>query len=153
MARSRKIRRRVGDVVQIPLDHELFGYGRVLHEPLMAFYTLINRAPSSLDEMILSPVAFKIFVMNHAITGGKWRVIGNRPLESDLLVEPIFFKRDRITGRLALYRDSTGEETPATKEECSCLECAAVWEPEHVEDRLRDLNAGRMNKWVESLRA
>ena len=28
----------------------------------------------------------------------------------------------------------------------------AVWEPAHVEDRLRDHYAGAPNKWVESLR-
>ncbi|WP_448115483.1 hypothetical protein [Mesorhizobium amorphae] len=31
------------------------------------------------------------------------------------------------------------------------LECAAVWDPEHVVDRLRDPADGRPNKWVERL--
>lgn len=48
----------------------------------------------------------------------------------------------------------TGEsvENPATPEECAVLERAAVWDPGHVEDRLRDHFAGQSNKWVESLR-
>jgi hypothetical protein len=33
----------------------------------------------------------------------------------------------------------------------NCRESRAVWEPEHVLDWLRDLAAGRPNKWVESL--
>ena len=43
-------------------------------------------------------------------------------------------------------------ERLAIAEECVGLERAAVWEPEHVEDRLRDHFAGRSNRWVESLK-
>jgi len=76
-------------------------------------------------------------------------------LSPESRTEPFFYKQDAITGRLALYHStfaSTNWERPASREECAGLEAAAVWEPEHVEDRLRDHFAGRPNKWVESLR-
>lgn len=45
-----------------------------------------------------------------------------------------------------------GGEEPASRQELEGLEVAAVWDPEHVEDRLRDHFSGRPNKWVESIR-
>jgi len=39
-----------------------------------------------------------------------------------------------------------------TRKESQGLEAAAVWEPEHIEDRLRDHFDGKPNKWLESLR-
>jgi hypothetical protein len=70
---------------------------------------------------------------------------------------PFFFKQDSFNGRLFLYNSSLltadqGYECPATLAECSGLERAAVWDPEHVVDRLRDHAAGRPNQWVESLK-
>jgi hypothetical protein len=76
--------------------------------------------------------------------------IGNRPLEHDMIAEPVFFKQDPINNRFFKYYEST--TVAATRQECLGLERAAVWEPEHVEDRLRDHYAGVTNKWVESLK-
>jgi len=45
-----------------------------------------------------------------------------------------------------------GHIRQASRAECEGLERCAVWEPEHVEDRLRDHFAGKPNVWVESLR-
>jgi len=90
--------------------------------------------------------------MNRAVTAGIWPVVGNIPLEDALLVDRLFSKQDDISGRLTTYRSGTGEETPATLKECEGLEAAAVWDAEHIVDRLNDHFAGRANKWVESLR-
>ncbi|HEY0158466.1 MAG TPA: hypothetical protein VGF28_14380 [Thermoanaerobaculia bacterium] len=89
--------------------------------------------------------------MNRAITSGRWKVLGHVPLDEPLQREPAFFKQDPLSGELTLYR--SGTEYPASAEECQELERAAVWDPEHVEDRLRDHFDGRSNRWVESLRA
>jgi hypothetical protein len=90
--------------------------------------------------------------MNYSVTDGIWPIIGHEPLSQELLQEPLLCKKDAITGQLTIYRDSTGEEISATQEQCEKLEIAAVWEPSHVEDRLRDHFAGRPNKWANSLR-
>jgi len=95
--------------------------------------------------------------MNHAVTSGRWPVIGAVPLSDDERRRPErFFKQDPLNSNLTIYWEDpeSGEphEIPALLEEAENLECAAVWDPEHVEDRLRDHFAGRPNKWVESLR-
>lgn len=89
--------------------------------------------------------------MNHAVTGGRWKRVGHKSLSDAEARPPAKFIRDRLTpGRYRIYED--GKMREATRKECEGLEAAAVWEPEHVEDRLRDHYAGRPNKWVESLR-
>ena len=152
MSRKKNGSRNVGDVVAIPLGDGTFGFGRVLENALVAFYDYKSHRIESTDAITAAKVAFSIPVMKYALTSGMWAVIDNVPLDEDLLHEPLFFKKDPITKELSIYRDSTGEEVSATREECEGLECAAVWEPEHVVDRLNDHFAGRPNKWVESMR-
>ena len=60
-------------------------------------------------------------------------------------------KRDRISGKVTVYTE--GVEVPADERATLRLEVAAVWDPEHVVERLRDYYDGRPNKWAESLRA
>lgn len=153
MSRKRRFRRTLGDVIAIALGDGTYSYGRVLREPLIAFYNLRSETILPMESVLSCPIAFVLFVMNYPITDGTWPVIGNAPLAGNLLDEPLFFKRDSISGALTIYRDSTGKEIPATREQCKNLERAAVWEPNHIVSRLQDHFAGRPNKWVESLRA
>jgi hypothetical protein len=152
MSKKGKVPRKVGDVVAVPLGDGTYGFGRVLQEPLMAFYDLRKNAIPGLQDVLRAPVAFIVYVMNFAVTDGVWQIIGKAPLNGKLLDEPLFFKKDSVSGALSVYRDSTGEERPASREECETLERAAVWEPSHVVDRLVDYFAGRPNKWLESMR-
>lgn len=140
----------IGSVVEISLENGSKCYARVLSKPLMAFYSF--RSDSSLDvpQIIEQAIAFKIWVMNSAVTSGRWRVIGYAPLEQEHEVSPWFFKQDAISKALSIYQN--GIERPASREECEGLECAAVWSAEHVESRLEDHFAGKANKWVEALK-
>ena len=152
MSSKKKVRRRVGDVVAIPLGDGSYGFGRVLRTPLVAFYDLRKSNISELQDVLCAPVAFIVAVMKYALNDGDWPVIGYAPLEEALMKEPLFFKKDGISGSLSIYRDSSGVFTPASREQCEGLECAAVWDRCHLVDRLIDHFAGRPNKWVESMR-
>lgn len=149
VTRRPRASRTEGDVVRIDLGGGWRAYARVLREPLLAFYDLKTNQDPAIEAIVSSPIAFKIWVMNSAITSGRWSVIGHDDLAG---TEPQewFCKEDPLSGRLSKY--SEGEEVTTTFEECSTLERAAVWEAEHVEDRLRDHFKGRPNKWVDSLR-
>ncbi len=145
----RRARRKVGDILKIDLGDGTFSFGRVLPEPLVAFYDSRSSIEPEIEEILSAKIAFKIWVMNLAITSGRWAVIGSLPLEEHLKAPPMFFKQDPVNGELTVYHLAV--ETPATREECEGLERAAVWSPEHVEDRLRDFYAKAPNRWVESL--
>lgn len=150
MTTRRKSRRRIGDIVKILLPDNFYCFGRVLQEPLVAFYDLHVREIPDIDVIISSPILFKVWVMNSAITTGRWVIVGNRDVDDRTATEPEFFKQDTISKKYSRYFNNM--ETPATKAECIGLECAAVWDAEHVEERLVDHYAGRPNKWVESLK-
>lgn len=142
----------MGDVLSIQLSGSRLAFAWVLPDPLMAFFDFWSYAPPPpVEEIVVRPVAFRIWVMKYAVTAGLWPVIGHVPVPQALMEPPEFFKQDALSGRLSIYR--TGEaERPASHEECSRLERAAVWDPQHVVDRLEDHFAGRLNKWVESMR-
>lgn len=143
-----------GNIVRIELDADRHCYGQVAYEPLIVFFAGIHDGDLALDRIPMLPVAFKLWVMKYALTKSIWPVIGNRDVTTENATEPYFFKQDQFSGRLALHHSTfaaTNYEKPATLSECRGLECAAVWDPEHVVDRLRDLADGRPNKWVDSL--
>jgi hypothetical protein len=156
--RSKMTRRQPGQVVLIELGQGNCSYARVLNDPLVAFYDLLCRTTGeiSVDEVISSPVAFTLMVMNHAITRGRWPVVGRVDISPEFQVPPPFCKQDAVTGKLSIYQEvpelAPNYERPARVGECLGLETAAIWEPEHVEDRLRDHFAGEPNKWVEQLK-
>jgi hypothetical protein len=144
-------KRTVGDVVVIDLGDGFHTYARVLEEASFAFYDGRANEELTVDRIVTLPILFQVAVMDHAIKRRRWVVIGNAPLDDLLLNPPPRFIQDPIRkDRFRIY--AKGQIRPATKEECIGLECAAVWEPTHVEDRLRDHYSGRQNKWVESLK-
>ena len=74
------------------------------------------------------------------------------PIKQEYQTTPLKFIQDSLNpNNFELYNPNTGEITKATREQCEGLECAAVWEAEHVEDRLRDYFDGKPNTWVEQL--
>jgi hypothetical protein len=146
-------------VVEIPLGRGRRAVGRLLREPLVEFYDaeVRNQDAIDIDRIVEKSVAFTIWVMNSAVTSGRWSKIGKKPLtDAEQIRVTRFCKRDDLTDQLSIYWTDplSGEvhEIPASHEECAALEPAAVWSAEHVEDRLRDHFDGLTNKWLESMR-
>lgn len=143
--------RKVGAFVKIRLDKKWHTYARILEEAAFAFYDCRTNKELSLEEICSKPILFITAVYKSAVTKGRWKKVGYLPLEPHLKESPKFFIQDALDPtKFFIYHK--GEITPATREECEGLECEAVWEAEHVEDRLRDYYAGRPNIWFESLK-
>lgn len=143
-------RRRVGDVVRIDLGAGFHTYARVLPNASFAFYDCRLVGEASLPEILACQVLFRIAVMNHAVKTGRWPVIGHEPLKGAMLILPSEFMQDPIDKTTFSY--DNGVIPAATGEQCRGLERASVWEPEHVEDRLRAHYAGNVNHIVELLK-
>ncbi|MCJ8056564.1 immunity 26/phosphotriesterase HocA family protein [Shinella curvata] len=151
---SKRIRRRIGDILQIDLGDSQHCYAQVAGEPVIVFFDGIFTETISMEDIPRLPVAFRLAVSNYAVTRGVWPVIGSRPLTPENAEEPFFYKQDN-RDRLFLYHSSFAAqnyERPASLADCIGLECAAVWDPEHVVDRLRDHALGQPNRWVEILK-
>lgn len=157
-AKRSRVRRLEGSIVKIPLGNGKSAYGLVLKEPLIAVFDreFADAEEPEPESLVSLPIAFEVMVMNYAVTEGHWPVVGRVTVPDHLEGTRRFCKQDLITGELSIYHEieelAPYYEQKATPEECRGLETAAVWEPEHVEDRIRDHFAGRPNVWVEQLR-
>jgi hypothetical protein len=143
-------KRRVGDIVKIPLGDTTHAYARVLPDASFAFYDSRGTEEMEIDRIVGLPVLFFAAVMKRAINSGRWKVVGHISRGDGLRAPPQFIQDPLDKNRFRIYED--GQMRPATRQECLGLECAAVWEPEHVEGRLRDHYAGRKNETFERLR-
>jgi hypothetical protein len=148
---AKRQQRIAGDVVEVDLGDGSHTYARVLEEAMFAFYDCRTTEDLAVDAIIAGGILFIIPVMDHAVKRGRWIVVGSAPLNAALMNPPPRFMQDALNlDSFSIYEK--GKIRSATKEECIGLEREAVWDPGHVEDRIRDHYLGRKNKWVESLK-
>lgn len=147
--RPKRVRRQAGDVVEISLDtHGLVAYAVILESPKFAVFD--GREVSSVEEALKRHPMFYVSVMHRAVTSGRWTVIKVKPdVVPALKALPTFIQDPIHREKFQIYE--RGTMRPATRAECEPLERTAVWDPEHVEDRIRDAYAGLENKWLRSL--
>jgi hypothetical protein len=93
--------------------------------------------------IVMRPVLF-VLAVGRGASKGHWPKIGDVPLETAPIPIPDQFMQDIITGACEIV-DEVFNRRPARPEECIALERAAVWDPAHVEERLRDHYGGRPN--------
>lgn len=149
-----------GRVVRINLGDGRCGYGRQLNNPTVEFYDRVGKPGEAIDliDLVSAPVAFTIAVMDYAFRRqGGWELLDVVPLtQNERSTVERYAMQDVSTNAISIYWSDpisgTSGEMPATFAECHGLERCAVWDPHHVEDRLRDHFDGRPNVWVESLR-
>ena len=121
-----------GAVLRIPLSDGRAAYCQMLQSPEMAFF-----ASESLGEPL-----FRLWVHKAAYSTGRWIRLMNMPVHPALEEAVPRFKKDPVNQKLSLYFPG-GKEVPAEPEQCKGLERAAVWDAEHVEERLEAYLEGR----------
>lgn len=88
---------------------------------------------------------FFVSVYKDLLQDGEWKVVGNRRFEDEEDAwAPPRCVIDAITKKGSLYY--RGEIIPCEYEECKDLEIAAVWDREHVVDRIMG-----DDKWLEAI--
>ncbi len=142
-----------GAILEINIEDKYY-YAQIIKSKGCAFFDLQSETPLKDYSVLLdTPVLFTVAVYNDVITQGKWLQVGKLDIREDLQSEPYQFIQDSLNPQnFELYNPNTGEIIPSTREACEGLESAAVWEAEHVEDRIKDHYAGKSNVWVEQLK-
>jgi hypothetical protein len=105
----------------------------------------------SAEEIVQVKSLFKVMVMDRAIKSFRWPVIGHVELPPVWLHPVKFYKQDALHPERLFIKWSDGTEIPTDLQGIERLEKAAIWDPEHVEDRIMDHFAGRPNRWLKSL--
>lgn len=140
-----------GAVIRKTLDDRTY-YGRLLEFPWAAFYDHRTEEPSKdLDEITARPILFTLAAHKDLIARDQWEVVGRRALEASLRPPPAQRVVDALDPDHYQIIDGEGDIREATREEVEGLEPAAVWEPEHIADRLEDHYAGRPNRWLKNM--
>lgn len=129
-------------------------YAQILTMYECAFFDVQLKEPLE-DLSILShcPVLFIICLYRDVISSGCWPKVGKLPIREGFLPLPMqYIHHDYSEVEWELYDPNTGAIRPSTREECLGLECCAVWDRRHVEDRLSDHYAGVSCKWTDNMR-
>ncbi len=144
-----------GAILEVNIEDQYYVYAQILRNgDGIAFFDYKTK-DKLIDLSILEKceILFIIVVYNDVITQGKWVKVGKLPIRKELEVLPMKFIQDNLNpNNFEHYNPNTGEITKATRAECEGLERSAVWEANHVEDRIRDYYLGVPNIWVEQLK-
>ncbi|WP_349407793.1 Imm26 family immunity protein [Pseudalkalibacillus sp. SCS-8] len=92
-----KFKNNVGDVFEIPIEINKIGYGRILiiDYPIIfcEFYNIIPSKKYTLNELKEKETILSIWCSNHGLRKGEWNVVGNIPIETEVIL-PYFWKKD-----------------------------------------------------------
>lgn len=152
MKKSTKQQRTIGAIVKIPLEKEFYGYARILKGTSFAFYDIRSKNElTDLEKIVSCSILFIVSVSAYAVTDGRWIKIGKLPLDNSFDILPPRYIQDLLSPEnyKIIYSDGTVKQ--AKKEECNRLERFAVWQPQHVEERLNDYFAGRKNRYLNQM--
>jgi hypothetical protein len=132
MSKGKK-RIKLGDVHAIVLPNQKFAFGRVFWDASIGIYKHIG---DNIDDLpTTEEYQFVVGVYADVLKSGNWPVVDNRPFSNnDEKWPPPNCVKDKISGGYSIYY--RGEFRKASKEECEGLETAAVWEAEHIIDRI-----------------
>lgn len=140
-----------GDFIRIDLDGK-WAYGRVF-ENVVGFYNLLSQQEDDLSFISHQDFLFKLPVMRNALDGKTWPVIGHNPI-AQYEEEPVEFLSVRTnTDNAEYFGTISGSDCyPISYEKAKTLELLAVYEPEHIVERLIDHFEGRKNPTAEMFR-
>lgn len=129
------------------LDDGWTYYARLLEFPWAAFYRHRTKGRSdALADIAGQPVLFTLAAHKDLVARNEWQPIGR--VAPDPALGPPKAQAMWDDDGTCHILDDKGVMRPATPAECRGLEPAAVWEPEHIADRLMDAFAGRPNPWL-----
>ncbi len=136
---KRKVKPKLGDVVQIPLPNGLYAFGRIFNDAGLGIYKEVSEGSGTAPQS--EEYRFIVGFNGGAVESGDWPIIENRPFPDEHSAwPPPSYIRDTISGKYEIYHK--GQISPSTVAECKGLEETAVWNANHIVDRIMG-----SNKW------
>lgn len=131
--KAKRIKPQVGDIFEIRLPDNRFAYGKVFRDASIGVYEKIFSSPA--EPPINSSFAFIVGLYSDILKSGMWPIVSHEPFDSvEAEWPPPACIKDVISGGYSIYHK--GEIRASTAEECVGLEKAAVWDADHVIDRI-----------------
>ncbi|WP_034539127.1 MULTISPECIES: Imm26 family immunity protein [unclassified Bacteroides] len=143
----------VGSILEINIENKYFTYAQILNGVCVFFDYRSKEHLKDFTILENAPILFFLCVYKQVITQGDWLKVGKMPIREDCKVIPNQFIQDHFNpDNIEMYITETGEIVPSTREECMGLERCAVWDSNHVEDRIRDHYLGVPCVWEEPMK-
>ncbi|WP_407673553.1 Imm26 family immunity protein [Paludisphaera rhizosphaerae] len=141
-----------GAVVTVPLGDGFHTYAQMLEDPEYAFFDCKTQDALPAVTVVSRPLLFRLWVMRYAHSTGRWPKIGVAPILTTLQ-EPVWrYNQDPLRPQDIRITFDGCNGPLGSLTDCEGLECAAVWDPEHVESRLKSHYAGVPCRLTLSLR-
>ncbi|WP_268849230.1 Imm26 family immunity protein [Flavobacterium aestivum] len=140
----------VGSILEINIDDKYYAYAQILDKGGYAFFDYKSEK-HLIDLSILQekPILFIVGVYEDVVKKGHWLKVGKLDIRQELEIQPMQFIQDaQHPDRFEFYNPNTGDITPTTKDKVKGLERAAVWDANHVEDRIRSHYEGTTSIWL-----
>ncbi len=146
MSTTKPKRQRVkdGDILAIPIGHELYAFGRVIDGAIAVYnYTSedMNKLPDLDDRYFL----FIVTVYTNVLSSGYWPRVGH---DDKALIRPNYYKREPFSDKYSIYNSYDDSETPSSESECWGMEQLAIWHREIVEERISDTLHNKKTIWL-----
>lgn len=141
----------IGSIVEIDIEGQYYVYAQIARNKQCVFWDFRTKSRlNDLSQLNGKPVLFIVDVYNYVISRGFWQIIGKMPLEERLSILPNQFIYHRNENpEFELYNPNDGTISPSSMDECRYLERAAVWDKNHIEDRIRDHYNGKPCMWLD----
>lgn len=133
MTVKRRKQIKLGDVYAIPLPNGKFAFGKTFKDACIAIYKQLS--DTLIDTPKTEDYQFTVGVYKDVLQSGQWSIVDSRPFKNDDEAwPPPMCVIDSISGEYSIYYK--GEMRTSNKSECEGLEVAAVWEAQHIIDRI-----------------
>ena len=148
---------KIGNIYAIPLNDSEFSYAQVCVSGDMVFFALKSKEHPTLEEIVSSPIAFRVTVALDAAKLGKWILIGNAPLQGVAAEMGVYKLRPVGSEKIYLYKKGgaaiVSDLEVISEESAKNLEVVATWFSMHVETRLEDFFDGKPYRHAHTLNA
>lgn len=129
-------KRNPGDIYAISLPDGTFAFGRAMHRASMQFFRFTSRA-ANIPASALNDVLFTVSVHKRFYADPRVQCVTTVPFVNDSEAwPPNGYTYDPIGKKYSLYNYQLGTRTPSTRQACADLEPVAVWDVQHIIDRL-----------------
>lgn len=141
-----------GTILELDIFGLYFCYAQILPYGNTAFFDFRSEKHIS-DFSILdkAPILFIINIYPYIVSKGLWKRVGYLNLRENFKEDIKYYIYDEIHNKYEEYSSKTGEIKPSSLDKCKNLECCAVWDKNHVEDRIRDYYSGKTCIWLKQL--
>jgi len=133
---------KVGDVFAIPIDDKRYAYGQLVANGFgsdcYVTYDITAETHPELEQIVSSPIVFRIFTLHQLIVNGIWIIIGNASISQKIYIPE--FKVESTENKVKTWMVQSYDGTilrPASTEEIERLNYMESFTPNMLDNAVK----------------